>query len=409
MLKIINSIIWSIALVFIMYSSLLLTKKLKFKQFKTFKTIKIIFKNSLAFKSLMMSLGSRIGVGSIAGVSLAIFLGGKGTIFWMWISAILGSIITYSETYLAIKYKNEIGGPFMYIKNGLNNKKLAYIYAFIIIISYLFGFASIQSNTITKSFNEITNLPLYIIGILLTILVALVIFKKLNIIVNIVSKIVPIILIIYIFITIIIIFKNFSIIPDILLSIIKDAFKLKPFLSGFISTLIIGVQRGIFSSEAGVGTCSISSSTIGYDDIKSNASIQILSVYITTLFICTITSLVILTSNIDISNLNNINGIEIIQKSFEYHLNNFGDYFILIIIFLFSFSTILTGYYDSEISYKYITKKSLKILKISTVLSVFIGSISSSIVIWNIVDILVAILSIINIYAIFKLKNEIKI
>ena len=207
-------------------------------------------------------------------------------------------------------------------------------------------------------------------------------------------------------ITFIIIIKNYQLLPYIFINIIKNAFNLKCFISSFIPTLIIGLQRGIFSSEAGMGTCSISSSTIGYDDKIGNGCIQMMGIYITSLLICTSTGLVILTSNY---NLNITNGIELTQFAYNYHLDSLGNYFIFIMIFLFSFSTILTGYYDSEISLKTITKKYNNLLKIISLISIFLGTIISAKIIWEMVDIIVGILSIINIYSILKLKNEIKV
>ncbi len=407
MLKIISSIIWSITFILIIYSSFTLTKQLNYFQFK-FKTMFKYFKNKKTKEVLSMTLGARIGVGSIAGVALAIKLGGEGTLFWIWVSSFLGSIISFSETYLAIKYKNNNeGGPYFYIKNGLKNKKLAFFYSFMIIISYILGFSSIQSNTITYSINQIVKIDNYIIGIILMIIVGFIIFKGLKNIVNIISKIVPFITFVYLLITIIILITNYYLLPNIFINIIKKAFNFKCFISGFIPTMIIGLQRGIFSSEAGLGTCSISSSTIGYDDKIGNGSIQMIGIYITSLLICTSTGLVILTSNYN--GLNIQNGIELTQFSYNYHFGLIGNYLVFISIFLFSFSTILTGYYDSEISLKCLTNKYTKLLKILSLLVIFLGSILSSNIIWKIIDIIVGILSIINIYSILKLKNEIKI
>ena len=407
MLKIMSSIIWSIAFISIIYSSFLLTKKLNFIQFKFSKMFKYL-KNEKALSVLSMTLGARIGIGSIAGVALAIYLGGEGTLFWIWVSSFLGTIISFSETYLAIKYKkNNEGGPYFYIKNGLKNKKLALFYSIMIIVSYIFGFSSIQSNTINKSINQIIKIDNYIIGLILIIIVGIIIIKGLKSIINIITKIVPFITIFYLLITFIIVIKNYNLLPNIFIDIITKAFNIKSFITGFIPTMIIGLQRGIFSSEAGMGTCSISSSTIGYDDKIGNGSIQMIGIYITSLLICTSTGLVILTSNYN--GLHISNGIELTQYAYNYHLGFFGNYFIFITIFLFSFSTILTGYYDSEISLKTLTNKYINLLKIISLISIFLGTILSSKMIWESIDIIVGILSIINIYSILKLKNEIKV
>jgi len=177
--------------------------------------------------------------------------------------------------------------------------------------------------------------------------------------------------------------------------------------------MIIGIQRGIFSNEAGLGTGSISSSTSGYSSKTGNSYVQMLGIYITTLLICTATALVILTSNYQGLTLTNINGIELTQYAYRYHLGDIGSYFIFIIILLFSFSTVLTGYYDGEVSLKFLLKKEKKIyffiLRIISLIVLFIGCIEQSQTIWNMIDIIVGILSIINIYALLKLRKKVKI
>jgi len=422
MLNLLNSIIWSIATILIISSGVYFTYSLNFVQFKFKKMFKYLFKKGdnkiTPYKSLMMTLGSRIGVGSIAGVALSIYLGGIGSIFWMWISALLGATTTFSETYLGILYrkkeKNEyLGGPSYYIKNGLNNNLLGSIYAIMIIISYIGGFISIQSNTITKSINQIVNINPIFIGIILCIITGLIIFKGLKNIIEFVSKLVPVATILYLLVTLFIIMGNIKIIPNIFIDILTSAFNFKSILSGFIPTLIIGMQRGIFSNEAGLGTGSISSSTSGYSSKTGNSYVQMLGIYITTLLICTATALVILTSNYQGLTLTNINGIELTQYAYRYHLGDIGSYFIFIIILLFSFSTVLTGYYDGEVSLKFLLKKEKKIyffiLRIISLIVLFIGCIEQSQTIWNMIDIIVGILSIINIYALLKLRKKVKI
>lgn len=422
MLNLLNSIIWSIATILIIYSGIYFTYSLKFVQFKFTKMFKYLFKKGdnkiTPYKSLMMTLGSRIGVGSIAGVALSIYLGGIGSIFWMWISALLGATTTFSETYLGILYRKKddngyLGGPSYYIKNGLNNNLLGSIYAIMIIISYIGGFISIQSNTITKSINQIVNINPIFIGIILCIVTGLIIFKGLKNIIEFVSKLVPIATVLYLLVTLFIIIGNIKIIPNIFIQILTSAFNFKSILSGFIPTLIIGMQRGIFSNEAGLGTGSISSSTSGYSSKTGNSYVQMLGIYITTLLICTATALVILTSNYQNLVLTNINGIELTQYAYDYHLGDIGSYFIFLMILLFSFSTVLTGYYDGEVSLKFLLKKEKKfyfiILRIISLIVLFIGCIEQSETIWNMIDIIVGILSIINIYALLKLRKKVKI
>lgn len=423
MFEFLNKILWFITTVLILTSGIYFTYKLKFIQFRFISMFKSLTKKNNTngikpYQTLMMVLAGRIGVGSIAGVALAIYMGGIGTIFWMWIIAIIAASLSYSETVLGILYKEKDedniykGGPSYYIKYGLNNKILGGIYAILVILSYVGGFLSIQSNTITKSINQICNISPIIVGLLISIITSFIIFGGIRRIANVSSKIVPFMTIGYTLVAIYCLIIHINLIPNILISIIKNAFNFKSFFSGFISTLIIGIQRGIFSNEAGIGTGAIASSCIEDNDSKKQGYIQMIGVYITTLIICTSTAIIILTSPYQKLILNDLNGIEITQYAFTYHLGNVGNYLIFIAIILFSFTTILTGYYDGESSLKYfmhkIKKSYLLILKICTILILFLGCLIKSSSIWLFVDILVALEAIINIYALIKLRNGIE-
>ena len=410
MLKIIDSILWSIATILMVYSGIYFTYKLKFVQFNFKEMFKNIIKkedNSISpFESLMMVLGGRIGVGSIAGIALAIYLGGIGSIFWMWIIGFISAANSFSETTLGVKYQEKDknlykGGPSYYIKNGLNNKKLGRFYALIIVISQVFGFLSIQANTITNSIN----INPIISGLVITLVSFIIINKSTKQLFKISSKLVPIMTLIYIIASIFIIICNIDQIPNLLKSIISEAFNFKSLGFGVLSSFIVGIQRGIFSNEAGLGTGAIAASTVKTAFPVSQGYVQILGIYITTFLICTATALVILTSNINFLG-NNLNGIEITQNAFIYHLGNVGNIIVIISIVLFAFSTILAGFYDAESNLKYLTNKT-SYLKLIVCFVLFISSIIPAKTIWEIVNILTALLAITNIYALIKLKKDI--
>ena len=416
MLKVIDSVLWAIATVLMVYSGIYFTFKLKFVQFNFKEMIKNILKKGnniiTPFESLMMVLGGRIGVGSIAGIALAIYLGGIGTIFWIWVIGFISCANAFAETILGVKYKEKDGditkgGPSYYLKNGLNKKKLGIIYAVIIVISQIFGFLGIQANTITKAITNYININPIIIGFIIMIISYIIFNKGTKKLFNISSKLVPIMTLIYIVASLIIIINNSNLIPNLFYNIIKEAFNFKAFGWGFLSCLIIGVQRGIFSNEAGLGTGAIAAAVI--DDMPaSQGYVQMIGIYITTFLVCTATALVILTANIDIQEINN--GIEMTQNAFIYHLGPLGNIIVIISIILFAFSTILAGFYDTESNLKFLIKinnKKILILKIIICLILFISSVISATLIWNFVNILTSILAIINIYAIMKLKKDI--
>lgn len=418
MLKVITGISLSISIILLLGGGIYFSIKLSFPQLqwkKLFRGFKTVDNTSISpFKSLMVSLAARVGVGSLAGIALAIYIGGSGTIFWIWIIGIITSVNAYCESYLGVKYqekdkKEYKGGPPYYIEKGLNNKKLAIIYAILIIFAYILGFMTIQANTITVSLKDYLD-PI-IIAIILSVISYLSIRKGLKEIVNITSKLVPIMGLIYIILSIIIIIMNYHLLPDVLKNIIINAWNFKSFSSSFIPTFLIGVQRGIFSTEAGLGTGSIASSCTYTKDKVGLGLIQILGVYFTVFIVCTSTALIILTSKYQDIIFGNINGIELTQYALNYHLGNIGSKILIILILFLAYSTIVAGYYYGESSLRYLIKNikayQLKLLKILTVMLLFIGSIVSSNIIWKIVDILVILLAIFNMYSLLKLRKEI--
>ena len=420
-----SKLIWIFASSLIIISGIYFSFKLKFVQFRFIKMFKSLsVKNKKAntikpFSSLMMVLAGRIGVGSIAGIAISIYYGGIGSIFWMWASAILACTLTFMETIIGMIYQQKDtefickGGPSYYIKYGLNNKLLGSIYAIIILISDIAGFISIQTNTIVHSVQEIVNINEYFIGIVLSILIFIIIIGGVKRIANFASKMVPFMTLLYLFVCFIILIFNIEKIPSIITIIIKSAFNSKAIKGGLLGTMVVGVQRGIFSSEAGIGTGAIASSlslATTKEEKINQGYLQMIGVYITTFLICTSTTFIVLTSNVLNLKFNNFNGIELIQICFTKHLGTIGNYFIFIIIFLFSFTTILSSYYNGESSLKYFINKpklTLKLLKLLTLFSIFFGSITASNYIWNFIDVFIGILAIINIYSIIKLKDKV--
>jgi AGCS family alanine or glycine:cation symporter len=248
------------------------------------------------------------------------------------------------------------------------------------------------------------------IGIVLSIITLISIFKGLRKIADISSKLVPIMTIIYLALCTYIIFVNIDIIPSIFYEIIVQAFNPKSISMGFITPLIVGFQRGTFSNESGLGTGAIASATSSSSPSKQGF-IQVLGIFIETIIICTMTALVIILTNYNDVDWHNINGIEITQYAFVYHFGNLGSYILVFFIILFAFSTIITGYYYGESNLKFLiqnlSNKKTVFFKIFVCLIILIGSISSPIRIWQLADILIVFLGLINVYALFSLRNEV--
>ena len=366
--------------------------------------------NISPINSLMLALGGKIGVGSLAGISLSIYLGGPGTIFWIWIISLIISINTYAESYLGLKYQEKNnGGPSYYIEKGLNNKKLAIIYSILILVTYIFGFMSIQSNTIIISVNNYFKINKMLITIILSIITFLSIAKGLKSIIKITNKLVPIIGIIYILLSIIVILTNINDIPHIVKDIIIDAFDPKQAGIGIITSFLIGFRKAIFITETGLGTTSIACSCINTNKKVELSLFQVLGVYFTIFIVSTSTALIILTSNYKEVIFASINGVELVQYALKYHLGNIGSIILIISIILFAYSTIVAIYYYGESSLNYLTKKRYpqNCLKLLIIIIIFLSSLIKSRVLWNMVDILICTLLIINMYSIIKLRRVI--
>ena len=418
----INSIIWSISTVMLVLSGLYFAFKLDFlhlKFKKLFKVLKIKDKESSGISplsSLMVSLGACIGVGSLAGIALSIYKGGVGTIFWILLSCIIVAPNSLVENTLAVVYhekngKDYLGGPAYYINKGLGKKKLSYLYAFLIIITYIFGFLTIQSNTIAKSLTVAFNIPSIIIGAIVGLLSFLIIFKGIKRISKFSNIFIPTMSLIYLLMTLFIVIKNINLLPSLIINIITNAFNFKTLGWGIFSVIIIGVERGIFSNEAGLGTASIASGSSNTKIAIKQGMISTLGVYFVTFVVCLGTALIILTSNYNPTNYLDVNGIEITRDALSYHLGVVGDILLYICIIAFSFSTIVSGYYYGESNLKFIFKNISPTwilgLKIITCFLLVLGSFISPTILWNLVDIFAGILAIINIYAIFSLRRDI--
>lgn len=418
-----NTSVWAVATLFLIVCGIYYTYKLKFVQFnfkEMFKSLKSSQgdKSSISpFKTLTLALAARIGVGSLAGIALGIYKGGIGVVFWIWLSSLITLPNSFVESTLAVMYRERdgkyyAGGPAYYINKGLGLKKMAMVYASIVFLCYIGGFLAIQSNTIATSMKTYMDISPYITGIIVAIITYIVISRGLKRIANFTSLLVPFMGLAYMVIALIIIVMKIDMIPGIISSIFHEAFNIKAFGWGIISSIIIGVQRGIFCSEAGTGTGAIASGTSDTKYPCKQGYIQMLGVYFTTFIICTSSVFVILTSDISFRNFSNPNGIEITLKALNTHMGSFGTLVLIVAIILFAFSTIVSGYYYGENNLKYLYKKTDKkiiyLLNIIVVLILFYGAIASPKFLWNTVDIGSGVLTIINCFCIFKLKNEVK-
>lgn len=389
------SIIWYIVSVILIYSGIKYSIKYKFIGLNIKKIIKGIFsksKNDISpLSSLSLSLAAKIGVGSLSGVALAIYYGGIGTIFWIWIISLIVAINTYLEVKLGVIYH---GGPSKYIKMCLYNDKLSKLYSILIIISYSILFLSIQSNTIIKTVTYF-NINKELILIILSLFTFLSISKGIKKISKINSILVPIMLIFYFVLGIYVIINNIGSIGYLFKNIIINAFNYK----SIISVFLIGMQRAIFITESGIGTSAISASIT--DSTSDNqAMLEVMGIYIVSFLVCSVTFLIISLSDYNNNIFLDINGIEIVLYAFKYHFGNIGSILLSIITILFAFSTITSSYF-----FGITNLKNNKYFKYIVIIIIILSAYIKPNMLWNYTDLFIAMLTLINIYAILKINK----
>lgn len=385
---------WTILIIFLFCFSVYLSVKLKFQNYKI--NIKELIKNDKT--SLYLTLGTKIGVGSIIGTTSSIIIGGFSSVIWIILFSILTTSIIYYEAYLGrknrVKLNNDyIGGPNFIVKNKL----LSFISLILLLLIYTFLFQMIQMNTISNMILLNVNISKKLILIVFLIILLVTINLKIKEILNIMNKIVPIMCLFFIIICLYGIISNYDILFSSVKVYLKDIFNIKSIICG----MIIGIKRSIFMNELLIGTTSLSAST-DKNNIDTSIKYQILSV----LFI-TITTTLLISSLILIYIYNNpiINDYNVlINNIFESTYGSIGTLFLIIILILFGFTTILSGFYIGKTNIEYFTKSKL-ILNIFKLLFIFVtlsGIIISNFFIWKYLDNLIFIMIIINSYSIIK-------
>lgn len=364
-----------------------------------------------SFQAFTISAASRIGTGNIAGVATAIALGGPGAVFWMWIIALIGGASALIESTLAQvhKVKDPItgmykGGPAYYIEKGLNKKWMGILFAVVITLTYGFVFNAVQANTITIAFEESFDTNRLLVGIIISILTAIIVFGGLKRIVNVTQIIVPVMAIAYIAIALIVVILNMTALPEVIMLIFKSAFGLEEAFAGMIGAAIMnGIKRGLFSNEAGMGSAPNAAATASVSHPVKQGLIQALGVFIDTLVVCTATAAIVLLSDAYLQS--DAASVNLTQASLVGSLGDWSGIFLAIAVFLFAFSTIIGNYYYGETNIGFIkeSKTALLLFRILVVGFVLFGSIAKVQVVWDLADLFMAIMALINLIAILLL------
>ena len=362
-----------------------------------------------SFQALMVSTASRVGTGNIIGVSTALCLGGFGSVFWMWIIAIVGSASAFIESTLAQIYKRKgpdgsYGGPAYYIETALHSKPIAIVFSILLIITYGFGFNMLASYNLQSTFSGYSfydgeKTP-WIIGLIVAVVVGYCLFGGGKRVIKVTSILVPFMGVAYILIALVIVCINIDLLPSIFKTIFVEAFDFKAIFGGFSgSCVIFGIKRGLFSNEAGVGSAPNASASAEVNHPVKQGLVQILSVFIDTLLICSATAFMCMSSGVEPST--ELSGAPYVQAALTKTLGSFGPIFITVAMILFAFTTLIGNlFYVDKCIFHIFGKKPGKVFMsiyyiIASVI-IFVGAGLNADLLWGIADVTMGTMTIIN-------------
>lgn len=414
----INNVMYSYLLIIMLLGvGLYFTFRTKFIQFRLLgESIRLVGEkkegdeNSVsAFQALMVSTASRVGTGNIVGVANAIAIGGYGAVFWMWIIALVGGASAFIESTLAQVYKKRnaeggsYGGPSYYIEAALKKRWLGVLFALALIATYAVGFNMLCSYNVVTSlsgYSFYSDIVPLLTGAALAILAAICLLGGGKRIVKVTGVLVPFMGIAYIIMALIVMVMNAGNIPMVLREIFAGAFDFKAIFGGFAgSALMHGIKRGLYSNEAGVGSAPNAAAAATVSHPAKQGLVQMLSVFIDTLLICTATAMMCLSSGL-VPNAD-VNGAGFVQQALAVDFGSFGYYFVTVALLLFAFTTLLGNLYYCEGCLNYIAKrqlseKAMNIFRIIACVVIFGGALLDFGMVWNLADVFMGIMALIN-------------
>ncbi|WP_336607684.1 MULTISPECIES: alanine/glycine:cation symporter family protein [unclassified Campylobacter] len=426
-LDLINGYLYTYFLVFaLIIVGIIYSINTRFAQFRLMGNVLTLLKEKQdnkdhvsSFEALMISTASRVGIGNIAGISTAVVVGGAGALFWMWVMAFIGGASAFAESTLAQIYKSKDengfrGGPAYFIEKGLGNKFFGKLFSVILIITYAYGFNGLQSHTMTSAFeiyfpDNFSNASI-IIGIILSVVAFALFFSNSKSLGKVSSIIVPIMAFVYILLSIIAMAMHYDLIPSVFKMIFNSAFDFQAIFGGFAgSVIVIGIKRGLFSNEAGMGSAPNAAAAANTSHPVKQGIIQSFSVFID-LIICSCSGFLVLFSQSYINQLSTgetkLNALPMVQQSMMEYYGTWGLHFITFAVILFAVTSLIGNFYYADANVKNLTKNNLNelVFKISAVAMVFIGSQLDLKVAWDLADITMAAMASINIIAILLLS-----
>lgn len=423
----INDFLWNgLVIWFLLLAGLFFTIWLRFVQIRLFKQALVaIFacnsrekKQISSFQALCTSLAQRVGTGNLAGVATALTFGGEGAIFWMWVTAILGSSTAFAESTLAQVFKVKRadgtfhGGPAYYIHAGLRSKPLAVLFSISLMVALGFVFNGVQSNTIAQGLYSGFGIEPIYTGIALALLASLIIFGGRKRISRMAEILVPFMALSYLSMTSYVLLTHLGDIFPLFINIIHAAFSTEAAISGVVGYSLkesfrYGVARGLFSNEAGFGSAPNAAASADVAHPAQQGLVQMVAVFIDTIMICTSTAMLILLAR-DLDP--NLTGIALTQEAARYHFGAMGNILIALAILLFGFTTILGNTFYGEANLQFITNTTryAKYYRLLVLGTVIIGALLEVPMIWQMADLMGAIMVVINLLSIILLAQIVK-
>ena len=375
-----------------------------------------------SFQALMISTASRVGTGNIAGIATAIATGGPGAVFWMWLMAIIGGASAFAESTLAQVYKVKDkngsfrGGPSYYMEKALGMRWMGVLFSILLIICFAYGFNGLQSYNMSSALQYYfrdyadTNIPIIVsivLGLVLAAVTAWVIWGGAHRIGFVSSVMVPVMASIYILMSVVVTIINIKELPEIFRMIFESAFNFRAMAGGFAgSAIVIGIKRGLFSNEAGMGSAPNASASADVAHPVQQGLVQVISVFIDTLLICTSTAMLLFCSGVE-GQSGVLDGIPFVQAAISANVGEWGIHFITVSIFAFAFSSLIGNYFYAESNILFIkdSKLLLNLFRVTCLIAVFLGALADFDLAWNIADITMGFMAIVNIIAIFLLRK----
>lgn len=417
----ISGFVWGLPLIILLVGTgLYLTVRLAFFSFRMLPySLKLVFTKAdtksegdiTHFQALMTALAATVGTGNVVGVATAVVIGGPGAVFWMWITALVGMATKYSEGVLGVKYRQKnakgemSGGPMYYLEYGLGQKWLGVLFAFFAVFAAIFGIGNmIQANAASGVALDVFNIPVWVTGIVFAVLIGLVLIGGVKSIGKTASILVPFMVALYLIAGVLILVLHIDQVPAAFGLIFSDAFTGNAVAGGALGTVIrMGVARGLFSNEAGLGTGGIAAAAARTDVPPRQALVSMTQVFIDTIIVCTITGVSLTMAGLYTSGTE---GAALTAQSFDQLLPGFGDIIVAVTLLTFIFSTILGWGYFGEKCFTYLVGDNFTLLyRVIFVLAIIPGATMSLGTVWNLGDIFNGLMAVPNLIGLLLLSG----